>query len=101
MTTTAAELRDRPQGAAWTQTDTSTVTAGSGLLSNLVGGMVPPKQGVQMRSDTQSVTIAAAPGQVLAFVADGANLPRWAIGFARSLRPGPSGWILGTAQGEA
>ena len=53
-----------------------------------------------MRSDTQSVTIAAAPGQVLAFVADGANLPRWAIGFARSVRPGPSGWIVGTAQGE-
>jgi hypothetical protein len=53
-----------------------------------------------MRSDTQSVTIAAAPEQVLAFVADGANLPRWAIGFAKAVRPGRSGWIVSTAQGE-
>ena len=53
-----------------------------------------------MRSDTQSVTIAAAPEQVLTFVADGANLPRWAIGFAKSARPDGSGWIVGTAQGE-
>jgi hypothetical protein len=51
-----------------------------------------------MRSDTQSVTIAAAREQVLAFVADGANLPRWAIGFAKSVRPARSGWIVSTAQ---
>ena len=53
-----------------------------------------------MRSDTQTVTIAAGPEQVLTFVADGANLARWAIGFARSVRPGRSGWIVSTAQGE-
>jgi Polyketide cyclase / dehydrase and lipid transport len=53
-----------------------------------------------MRSDTQSVTIAAAPEQVWAFVADGANLPRWAIGFAKSARPDRSGWIVSTTQGE-
>lgn len=53
-----------------------------------------------MRSDTQSVTIAATPKAVWAFVADGANLPRWAIGFAKSARPGGRGWIVGTAQGE-
>jgi uncharacterized protein YndB with AHSA1/START domain len=52
-----------------------------------------------MRSDTQNVTIAATPEQVFAFVADGANLPRWAIGFAKSVRNAPSGWIVGTAQG--
>jgi len=52
-----------------------------------------------MRSDTQNVTIAATPEQVFAFVADGANLPRWAIGFAKSVRKSPSGWIVGTAQG--
>ena len=53
-----------------------------------------------MRSDTQSVTIAATPKQVLSFVADGANLPRWAIGFAKSVRPDGAGWIVSTAQGE-
>jgi uncharacterized protein YndB with AHSA1/START domain len=53
-----------------------------------------------MRSDTQSVTIAAAPEQVWTFVADGANLPRWAIGFAKSVRPDRSGWMVSTAQGE-
>lgn len=53
-----------------------------------------------MRSDTQSVTIDADPGRVFAFVADGASLPRWAIGFAKSARPDGSGWIVSTAQGE-
>jgi uncharacterized protein YndB with AHSA1/START domain len=53
-----------------------------------------------MRSDTQSVTIAASPEQVWAFVADGANMPRWAIGFAKSARPDMGGWIVSTAQGE-
>jgi uncharacterized protein YndB with AHSA1/START domain len=52
-----------------------------------------------MRSDTQSVTIAAAPEQVWTFVADGANLPRWAIGFAKSVRPDRSGWMVSTARG--
>jgi hypothetical protein len=53
-----------------------------------------------MRSNTQSVTIAAGPKEVLAFVADGANLPRWAIGFAKSARPDGPRWIVSTAQGE-
>lgn len=53
-----------------------------------------------MRSDTRSVTIAAAPERVLAYVADGANLPRWAIGFAKAVRPDPPGWVVVTAQGE-
>jgi Polyketide cyclase / dehydrase and lipid transport len=53
-----------------------------------------------MRSDTQGVTIAAVPAEVWAFVADGANLPRWAIGFAKSVRPDRSGWLVTTAQGE-
>jgi hypothetical protein len=62
--------------------------------------MIPPKEGATMRSGTQSVTIAATPKQVFTFVADGANLPRWAIGFARSVRPDRPGWIVSTAQGE-
>lgn len=53
-----------------------------------------------MRSDTQNVTISATPERVFAFVADGANLPRWAIGFAKSVRKASPGWIVGTAQGS-
>lgn len=53
-----------------------------------------------MRSDTQTVTIEVPPGKVLAFVADGANLPRWAIGFARSVRQQEAGWIVETGQRE-
>jgi hypothetical protein len=62
--------------------------------------MVLPKEGVEMRSDTRSVTITATPKKVLAFVADGANLPRWAIGFATSVRPHGSGWMVTTEAGE-
>ena len=53
-----------------------------------------------MRSDTQAVTIAADPKEVLAFVGDGDNLPRWAIGFAKSVRPDGDRWIVTTGQGE-
>ena len=53
-----------------------------------------------MRSDTRSITIKAPPKDVLAFVGNGENLPRWAIGFAKSVRPGQRGWIVATGQGE-
>lgn len=53
-----------------------------------------------MRSNTQSVTIAAEPERVREFVADGANLPRWAIGFAKAVRPDGEGWLVSTAGGE-
>ena len=53
-----------------------------------------------MRSDTQSITINARPRDVLAFVGNGENLPRWAIGFAKSVRPVQGGWIVTTGQGE-
>jgi hypothetical protein len=72
----------------------SAVTTGAWLLSNHVSGMVPPQDGATMRSDTQSVTIAADPERVFAFVADGSSLPRWAIGFAKSARPDGSGWTV-------
>ncbi len=53
-----------------------------------------------MRCDTQTVTIAARPADVHAFVGDGANLPRWAIGFAKSARRDHDKWIVTTAHGE-
>jgi hypothetical protein len=53
-----------------------------------------------MRSDTQTVTISAAPGDVVGFVGRVENLPKWAIGFAKEVRRDPGGWIVITAQGE-
>ena len=53
-----------------------------------------------MRSDTQAVTIDVRPKDVLAFVGDGANLPRWAVGFAKAVRPEGPGWVVTTGQGE-
>ena len=53
-----------------------------------------------MRSDTRSVTIEARPETVLRFVADPANLPRWAIGFAQGVRCDHGRWMVRTAGGE-
>ncbi len=53
-----------------------------------------------MRSDTQTVTIEAPPEAVLRFVADARNLPRWAIGFAKDVRPDEHRWMVRTGQGE-
>jgi hypothetical protein len=53
-----------------------------------------------VRSDTQTVTIAARPDRVVAYVGDGASLPRWAIGFAQSVRPHGSGWLVTTGRSE-
>ena len=54
------------------------------------------------RSDTRTVTIEAPASQVFAFVADPKNLPRWAVGFCRAIRPDvePDRWILSTGEGE-
>jgi hypothetical protein len=55
-----------------------------------------------LRSDTRTVTIDAAPDHVIAFVAEAGNLPAWAVGFCRAIRPAeePGTWIVTTAQGE-
>jgi hypothetical protein len=45
--------------------------------------------------------INAAPKAVQEFVADPANLPRWAVGFAKAVRQGHDGqWIVETAAGD-
>ena len=51
-----------------------------------------------MRSDTQSVTIGASAEDVFAFVADPASLPRWAVGFAESVRRDGDAWVVTTGQ---
>ena len=49
---------------------------------------------VGMRSDTQTITIDAPRSDVFAFLADAANLPRWAPNFATTVRPDGDGWIV-------
>ena len=53
------------------------------------------------RSDTRGVTIEAAPSSVFEFVANPENLPYWAVGFCRSIRPDTGDrWLVTTASGE-
>lgn len=53
-----------------------------------------------MRADTKTVSIDAEPAKVLAFLADPRNLPRWAVGFAKAVRPAGAGWIVETGGGD-
>jgi len=53
-----------------------------------------------MRADTQTVTIKVPRSEVLRFVADGANLPRWAIGFAKAVAREGDAWLVTTAHGK-
>jgi hypothetical protein len=53
-----------------------------------------------MRHDAQSITIDTEPKAVHEFVADPANLPRWAVGFAQGVRQEDGRWIVQTAGGD-
>jgi hypothetical protein len=53
-----------------------------------------------MRHDAQSIIIDTAPKAVHDFVADPANLPRWAVGFAHGVRQEDGRWIVQTAGGD-
>lgn len=53
-----------------------------------------------MRVNTQSITVAAPPEKVLQFVADPANLPEWAVGFAQEIRHEDGQWIVTSPQGD-
>ena len=53
-----------------------------------------------MRADTKSVSIDAAPAKIVRFLSDPANLPRWAVGFAQSVRREGQAWRVRTAGGE-
>ena len=53
-----------------------------------------------MRADTQSITVPVSAEEAFDFLAQPENLPRWAVGFARSIRREGDAWIVQTAQGE-
>lgn len=50
-----------------------------------------------MNSDTQSITIHARPAAVFDFIASAENLPRWAVGFAKSVRRDADAWVVSGA----
>ncbi len=52
-------------------------------------------------SVTLSVSIAVPPTAVTAFAADARNLPQWAAGICRSVRPAGDHWIVDTGEVEA
>src|SRR5882757_40488 len=54
-----------------------------------------------MRADTKTISIDANPKTIVRFLADPRNLPRWAIGFAKSVREENGGWVVQTGTGEA
>jgi hypothetical protein len=53
-----------------------------------------------MRADTRTVSIDAPAPQVVTFLQDPANLPRWAVGFAKAVHRTAAGWIVQTGAGE-
>src|SRR6478736_2985205 len=53
------------------------------------------------RSVTSSISIQATPDAVLDLVGDAHALPRWAPGFAQSVRADGEHWIVDTGAGEA
>ena len=53
-----------------------------------------------MRAATKSVSIDAPASKVLGFLKEPENLPRWAVGFAKSVRRGATGWYVKTNDGE-
>lgn len=53
-----------------------------------------------MRANTQAISIDAPPEKVIRFLSDGGNLPRWAVGFAKSVSAADDGWRVTTGGGE-
>ena len=53
-----------------------------------------------MRADTKTIAIHARPAQVIEFLADPRNLPRWAVGFAKGVRRDGERWVVTTGSGE-
>ena len=53
-----------------------------------------------MRADTQAVTVPGGYRSIFTFLADPANLPTWAFGFARGIRREGERWVVVTGHGE-
>lgn len=68
--------------------------------SKQVGGKFRPRKDELMRADTKTISIQAKSDKVMDFLADPENLPRWAVGFAKSVRQDGDRWIVTTGGGE-
>jgi hypothetical protein len=53
-----------------------------------------------MRADTRTISIDVGHHEVFDFLADPRSLPRWAVGFARSIREQDGRWLVATGGGE-
>ena len=53
-----------------------------------------------MQADTRTISIDAEPTKVVRLLADPKNLPRWAVGFAKSIRQEADRWYVMTNNGE-
>jgi uncharacterized protein YndB with AHSA1/START domain len=53
-----------------------------------------------VRANTQTVSIEAPWQRVYDFLSNPEHLPRWAIGFAKSVRADSDGWLVDTGQAE-
>jgi uncharacterized protein YndB with AHSA1/START domain len=53
------------------------------------------------RSETRSIAIDAPPERVHRFIADPANIPRWAPAFATAVRPSGGHWVATSSRGDA
>jgi hypothetical protein len=58
------------------------------------------RKGFSMRADTKTIAIKARPEKIVEFLGDPENLPRWAVGFAKSVRRDGDHWIVTTGNGE-
>ena len=52
------------------------------------------------QSDTQAISIDAPSSAVIDLLTDATAFPRWAAGFARSVRVEGDDWIVDTAEGQ-
>jgi hypothetical protein len=53
------------------------------------------------RSETRSIAIDASPRRVHRFMADAANIPKWAPAFATAIRPSGDHWVATSSRGDA
>ncbi len=51
-------------------------------------------------SITLSISIAAKPDDIAAYVADANNMPQWAGGFCKSVRKAGEDWVVETGEGD-
>ena len=61
--------------------------------------MAPHLLSDNVNATTLSVSIERPPREISDLVSQPRNLPRWAVGLARSVRPDGESWIADTAQG--